>query len=196
MDMRQARWACIGILLVATAAACSGSAAPSVAPTVAPATELSPAPTETAAPSVAETAAAIESPVPSASREPLPSFDQAELDAYLTSSITLIDLADDDLVVDVWYVDPSTDEAIDLGSYALEATDQMTNQVPPGTYRLEFHQPAGSKTGSTCTIDVSGADGYVFAAVPGAVAVTRTGTNPRDVGDLFVTTSSLCGNGG
>ena len=133
-------------------------------------------------------------PAASKSHEPLPSFDQAELDTYLTSSITLLDLADGDLSVAVSYVDPSSSDAFDLGTYELESTDQMTNQVPPGTYRLVFHQPASSASGLTCTIEVTDSDGYVFAAVHEAIAVSRTGTAPKSVGELFVATSSLCGN--
>ncbi len=150
----------------------------------------SPSPAESAAPT--ETASPTDSPAPSTPSKPLPSIDQAELDAFLTSSITLVDLADDDLAVTVAYVDLSSNDAIDLGTYALASTEQMTNQVPAGTYRLEFRQPADRTTGPSCTIEVSDADGYVFAAVRGAIAVSRTGTKPKDARELFVATSSLC----
>lgn len=187
------------MILVIVVGACSGAAAPTAAPSipVAPA-EPSPSLAESVAPTQGATpidsAAPIDSPEPSASHKPLPSIDQAELDAYLTSSITLIDLADDDLSVTVSYADPSSNESIDLGTYALASTEQMTDQVPPGTYRLEFHQPGKSTTKQTCTIEVSDSDAYTFAAVKGAVAISRTGTKPKDVHDLFVSTSSLCGN--
>ena len=140
-----------------------------------------------------ETASSTDSPAPSTPSKPLPSIDQAELDAYLTSSITLIDLADADLAVTVSYVDPSSEESIDLGTYTLESTDQMTNQVPPGTYRLAFRQPANSAKGPTCTIEIKGSDGYVFAAVQDAIAISRTGVKPKDARELFISTSSLCG---
>jgi hypothetical protein len=199
MAARRIARAGFGIILVVVIAACSGAAATTVSPTglVTPAGPSS-SPVETATPTEStaptDSAAPTASPEPSASHKPLPSIDQAQLDAYLTSSITLIDLADDDLSVTVSYADPSSNESIDFGTYALASTEQMTNQVPPGTYRLEFHQPAKSTTKQTCTIEVSDSDAYTFAAVKGAVAISRTGTKPKNVRDLFVSTSSLCGN--
>ena len=197
MAARQLARAGLGIILVMVVGACSAAASPTAAPSAAPTTpvasaEPSPSPAETA--ESTETAAPTDSPAPSTSHKPLPSIDQAELDAYLTSSITLIDLADDDLSVTASYVDPSSNEAIDFGTYELGATEQMTHQVPPGTYRLEFHQPADSAAKQTCTIEISDADAYTFAAVSGAIAISRTGAKPKDVGELFVATSSLCGN--
>ena len=149
------------------------------------------APTESAVP--AETAAPTASPAPVKSHKPLPSIDQSELDAYLTSSITLIDLADGDLAVTVSYLDPDSAEAFDLGTYSLESLDQTTNQVPPGTYRLDFRQPANSATRTTCTIDIADASSYVFAALNDAIAISRTGHAPKTARELFVSTSSLCG---
>jgi len=197
MAARRIAWAGFGIVFVFVAGACAGAAAPTAAPTVAvaanpPAPSPSPALADLAVPSEAAQPSDSPAPISSASRAPLPSFDQAQLSAYLTSSITLIDLADDDLSVDVSYLDPSSDQSVSLGSYALGATDQMTNQVPPGTYRLVFHQPAGSSNGPICTIEVTDAGGYIFAAIPGAIAISRTGSRPKDAGDLFVATSSLC----
>ena len=68
----------------------------------------------------------------------------------------------------------------------------MTNSVPPGTYRLEFRQPADSVAGSSCTIEIGDTDGYVFAAVQDAVAISRTGIAPTEAKELFGATSSLC----
>lgn len=171
-------------------AACSGVAAP---PSV-PSASVGPSSAPVASPTPTEAVDPTESPAPSTSAKPRPSIDQAELDAYLTSSITLIDLADDDLVVIVSYVDPGSDDSFDLGTYTLASTEQMTNQVPPGTYRLGFRQPADSTSESTCTIEISDADSYVFAAVDGAIAISRAGATPTDARELFVATSALCGN--
>jgi hypothetical protein len=119
-------------------------------------------------------------------------IDLAELDAYLTSSITLLDLADDDLAATVTYLDPGSEASVALGTYTLGSMDQMTNSVPPGTYRLDFRQPPDSTTGPSCTIEIADAEGYVFAAVEDAVAISRTGTTQTDARELFVATSSLC----
>lgn len=180
--------ACAVAMFALAVAACGGGAAPtsvpsaSVGPSSAPV--ASPAPTAAVDPTG--------SPAPSTSAKPRPSIDQAELDAYLTSSITLIDLADGDLAVIVSYVDPSSSDSLDLGTYTLASTEQMTNQVPPGTYRLDFRQPADSPSGSTCTIEISDTDSYVFAAIDGAIAISRTAWTPTDARELFVATSTLC----
>lgn len=187
------------MVLALALAACSGAAAGPSEPAGATVTAPPPAPaTPSPAPPLATsvpiaTASPTAEPAPSKSPKALPSIDQAELDAYLTASITLIDLADDDLAVTVSYLDPDSEESIDLGTYALESMEQSTNQVPPGTYRLDFRQPASAATGPTCTIEIGDADNYVFAAVPDAVAVSRTGVKPKDARELFVSTSSLCG---
>lgn len=137
-------------------------------------------------------AAPTDSPAPSALAKPRPSIDQADLEAILTSSITLVDLADGDFVVTVAYIDTESDEAIDLGTYTLASMDQQTNQVPPGAYRLEFRQPASSATGPSCTIELGDADAYTFAAIEGAIAIAKAGEAPSDAAELFVATSSLC----
>jgi hypothetical protein len=194
----------VGVLFALVVAACTGTGAPATLTAVPAATEPptesrspsptfspSPSPIETAAPS--EAVAPTESPAPSKSFKPLPSIDQAELDAYMTSSITLIDLADDDLAVTVSYLDPESEQAFDLGTYLLEFSDQITNQVPQGTYRLDFRQPADSTTGASCTLEIGAADAYVFAALQDAVAISLTGAEPKDAGELFISTSPLCG---
>lgn len=183
------------IALAAILAACSGAPAPGQVAVASPTSSPIPSPSLEVAPSPspADTLAPPESPAPSGSAKPLPSIDQAQLDAIMTSSITLIDLADADLAVAVAYVDPDTAKPIDLGTYSLEFTDQLTNQVPPGTYRLDFRQPAASKTGTTCTIDIADGEVFTFAAIDGAVAISKAGVAPKAAGDLFVATSSLCG---
>jgi hypothetical protein len=172
-------------------AACSAAADPgsSVAPSVATTAEpiATPEPTLSAVPS--EPVATIEP-----SRRPRPSLDidAAEVDAYLTSSITFVDLADEDLAVIVTYIDPSSDTPFPLGTYRLDSMDQVTNEAPPGTYILEFHQPADTTSASTCTIEIADDDGYVFAALGDAIAIGSTGSTPTDSRELFVATSSLC----
>jgi hypothetical protein len=183
------------IALAAVVSACTAAPAASQAAAVSPVASptASPSPTASESAPPVETLAPTDPPAPTKSMKPLPSIDQAELDAIMTASITLIDLADADLSVTVGFVDPGSTKPIDLGTYALGSTDQLTNQVPPGTYRLEFRQPTDSKTGPTCTIKVADGDAFTFAAVDGAVAISKTGTVPKAVADLFIATSSLCG---
>lgn len=68
--------------------------------------------------------------------------------------------------------------------------------MPPGIYELNFRQPSTATGDASCTIEVGETDGYVFAALGDAIAVTRTGVTPTDAAELFVATSSLCDAGG
>jgi len=181
--------ACAVIMVALAVAACGGGAAPTSVPSAS--ANPTSAPVASAAPTEAVVPA--ESPTPSTSAIPRPSIDQAELDVFLTSSITFIDLADADLAVIVSYVDPSSDDSFDFGTYTLASSEQMTNQVPSGTYLLAFRQPPGSTSESTCKIEISDAESYVFAAVDGAIAISRAGATPTDARELFVATSTLCG---
>jgi hypothetical protein len=184
---RTAAIAVIALVIVA----CWGTAAPSAPPasgaTASPVPSASPAPATTVTPSAAPA-------TPSPSRKPRPSLDidPAELDAYMTSSITFLDLADEDLAVVVTYLDPDSDVPFPLGTFGLESMDQVTNDAPPGTYTLEFHQPADSASATSCTIQIADAEGYVFAALGDAIAITSSTTPPSTAGDLFVATSTLC----
>lgn len=180
--------------LLALLAACGGAAVSSSAPTASPATPApSSAPTATPAPLASETPSAVPaSPAPSPRVRPSLAIDLAELGAYLTSSITLVDLAETDLAVTVAYVDSDSGDSASLGTYTLGSMEQLTNSVPPGTYRLDFRQPADSPAGPSCTIEVGDADGYVFAAIENSVAIARTGAAPTETRELFVATSSLC----
>jgi hypothetical protein len=92
----------------------------------------------------------------------------------------------------VSFLDPSSGQASALGTYTLGASEQFSNDVPPGRYRFDFGEPAAGASGPSCTIDVPDQGAVTFTIVPGAVAVTRTGFTPAKAGDLFVATSSLC----
>lgn len=199
MATRHLAVAIVGLVLVLLVGACTAAATTTTVPTVpaslavASSSPVEPSlPAQSSAPSSA--VAPTEPPAPSVSHRPLPSIDQTELDTYLTSSVTLVDLADDDLSVAVSYLDPESKDAFDLGTYDLSSTEQMTDQVPPGTYQLVFRQGAGTTAAQTCTVEIGDADAFTFAAIPGAVAISRTGTKPKTADELFVATSSLCGN--
>jgi hypothetical protein len=112
--------------------------------------------------------------------------------ASFTATIRLLDLADDDLAVTVSFVDPNSPDPQALGTYTLGSSGQQSDAVPPGTYRLDFRQPSGSKTGPTCTITIKKGGVFTFVAVPGALAVSRKGYTPTKAADLFVPSSSLC----
>jgi hypothetical protein len=112
--------------------------------------------------------------------------------ALFTATLRVFDLADGDLAVDVAFIDPSSPTPESLGTYTVAPSGRQTAAVPPGTYRLEFHQPSASPTGSSCTITVKDGGLYTFIAVPGAIAVSQAGDVPGTAADLFVPTSPLC----
>ena len=187
-----ARTLAIGIATIALAA-CSASpgasspADPTAPPTLPPTAAPSPTPSPTEPPSTPE-------PSPSeaaASPKALPSIDQATLDAMLTSSITLLNLAEADLSVVVMYREAEAEAPFPLGEYILASTDQQTYEVPAGFYDLQFGH-AGSGAGDACTIALADGDAYTFVAVDGAVAIARAGDAPTQASELFVATSSLC----
>lgn len=193
------------LLLALTFAACSSggtasgapdgvaSAAPREAPTAAPVT-----PAPTTAPSTAPSTEGQPSPTIEATPRPRPSLDVdlEEVAAYLTAAITILDLSEEDLAVDVLYLDSSGGAPFPVGTYTVNSQEQSTNAVPPGIYELTFRQPSSAASGATCTIEVGETDGYIFAALGDAIAVTRTGVTPTDAAELFVATSSLCDAGG
>jgi hypothetical protein len=185
------------VAMAALIAACSGAAAsappPTSPPTATPAAATPATPATTPAPSIAIVASAPPAtPAPTSKPRPSLDIDLAELDAYMTSSITLLDLADEDLAVVVTYLDPGSDAPFPLGTFTLGSMDQVTNGAPPGAYTLEFHQPADSASATSCTIQIADEEGYVFAALGDAIAITSSATQPKTAGDLFVATSALC----
>ena len=176
--------------LLLLVAACSSTGAASPEP---------PAASDAAVPPSAEASASSApsqspTPTPDATPRPRPSLDVdlEEVAAYLTAGITLLDLADTDVAVDVTYLDPTSGEPFPVGTYTLEPEEQLSNSVPPGVYELTFRQPASSATGEACTIEVGETDTYVFATLGDAVAVTRADESPTDAAELFIATSSLC----
>ena len=192
----------IGLALVVALAACSAAAvqpaesAPNVVTATATPNPIV-SPTESATPLETAVPATPELTEPAESLGPAPtgSPDAAEIiDSYaamFTATIRLFNLADDDLAVTVSFVDPGSPEPQPIGTYTIARSGRQAAVVPPGTYRLEFHQSSAA-TGSTCTIAIKDAGLYTFIAVPGAVSVSRGGFHPTKARDLFVPTSSLC----
>jgi hypothetical protein len=180
--------------ITALIAACSGTTAASPPPSASPPNSAAPA----VAPPTSEPSVAVAPSVAPATARPTPKprpsldIDLDELDAYMTSSITLLNLTDDSLSVEVAYVDSAGGAPFPLGAFPLGSMDQVTNDAPPGTYTLEFHQPADSTSVTSCTIEIADAEGYVFAALGDAIAISSTAVTPGHAGDLFVATSSLC----
>lgn len=133
-------------------------------------------------------------PKPTQVGHPRPSIDPAQLAALLTASITLINLGDSNLAITVSIIDPtvSPPQTYQLGTYLLNSSEQVTESVPATTYQIVFHQPADAVVKSTCHLTVKDGDKVTFVAVPGGVAVSEPSFIPKTVGDLFVSTSSLC----
>ncbi len=189
--------ALLATVLVALLAACSGSSAssapvgavgsepPTTAAESSAASEPPASPTEVASASAPASA-------PAASKKPRPSIDAQEIAAVLTSSITLLDVADTDFSATVTYIDPSSGTKAALGTYVVGASEHLSESVPAGTYQIDFRLPSTARTTLTCTIAVKDGGAFTFVAVPGAIAVSRGVATPASAADLFVATSSLC----
>jgi hypothetical protein len=159
--LRAAATVALSAGLMACSAATGASPVASVAPASTPAPTATarghPEPTSSPSPTPTKPSRRANQPSP-ASPPAAPSIDQATLDAILTSSITLLNMADDELAVIVLYHETAGDTPYPLGSYSLAFTDQQTYDVPAGVYDLEFRQPAASKTGPICTIELGDAE--------------------------------------
>lgn len=165
---------------------------PTTVPSATSAVPASPAPDASAAPGSPAPVAPADPPATGSAR-PRPSIDPAQLAAFLTATITVIDVADADLAVTVSYVDQENGTATALGTYPVGALEQLTNAVAAGRYRLDFRLPAGGVSGPRCTIDIADMVAVRFiAASADAIAVTRTGTKPKTAADLLVSSSPLC----
>lgn len=180
--------ASLALLTLVAACSSAGGPMPSSAPS-ASAQRSTPEPTSSASPSAS-------TPAPTAESTPRPrpslDVDLDEVAAYMTAGITLLDLAETAVAVDVTYLDPTSGDPFPVGTYTLESQEQLSNSVPPGVYELTFRQPASSASGETCTIEVGETDTFVFAALGDAVAVARADQTPTDAAELFIATSSLC----
>ena len=118
-------------------ASSSPSATPiAAAPTAHPTPSFSPAAAKSTAPSRVP-------PSPArASRAPGPSVDPSAIAAYLTATITLLDLSDAGLAVGVTYIDPASGQTADLGTYSLASSERLSNSVPPAGIGSTCARPA------------------------------------------------------
>jgi hypothetical protein len=162
------------------------TAAPTEQPTLAP-TEPPTAP-PTAPPTEPPTEGP-PTPTPDPNATPRPTA--LDIAPYLTSQVTVVNLADTSLALTVALLDPdSTDEYV-IGTFDL-APDQVTTQsVIPALFRIDFAYGGGPVTAS-CSINIADGEQLQFAVVATGIVMASNGTEPADAAEMIVATSARC----
>ncbi|HWH37009.1 MAG TPA: hypothetical protein VNT28_04455 [Candidatus Limnocylindrales bacterium] len=164
------------------------SLAPAASPT--PFAQLTtPPPTATASPSPPP--AVTPTPDPDATPTPTP----LDILPFLTSEITVVNLAEQQLALTVTLLDPESSDEFALGTYEVEPLQVTTQSIVPTRFRLEFAFTGGGSAG-TCTIDVGDGEQIHFAVIETGVALVSSTGEPADPAELVVATSSRCQAGG
>ena len=109
---------------------------------------------------------------------------------FLTSEVTVVNLAQSELSVAVTLLDPESEDEFTVGTYELQPLQVTHQAVIPARLRLDF-ELAGSETQS-CAIDIAEAEQVQFAVIESGVAVTTSGEEPVDAAEMIVATSSRC----
>jgi hypothetical protein len=110
---------------------------------------------------------------------------------FLTSEITVVNLAEQQLALKVTLLDPDSTDEFSLGTYELEPLQVTTQSVVPTRFRLEFAFSGGGSAG-TCTIDIEEGDQVQFAVIETGIAITSSAAEPEDPAEMVVATASRC----
>jgi hypothetical protein len=119
--------------------------------------------------------------------EVLPSIASANNDA----TITVFNLSDGDITINVSALDPKTGKYGMSLPYSVGVNDRIWRVVSVGQYQIKA-QLVSPTTALSCVVTIKGRNLFTFVAVPGAIAITRAGYTPTNAADLFMPTSSLC----
>lgn len=109
------------------------------------------------------------------------------------AEVSALNLAEDPVTVTFAFVDEDTDEAEVINEVVLASFESTAQMVPELTYDISFVLDGGADLG-TCRIAIRPGDVVQFMVVELGVAIVRDGDTSTDHDDLFVATSSLCGN--
>jgi hypothetical protein len=153
-----------------------GTPAPSAEPTASP----SPAPTRTAAPEPTPT------PDPDATPTPSP----IDVLPYLTSEVTVVNLAAAALSVTVTLVDTASPDEYEVGTFEVQPEQTTSQLIVPSRFRLEF--AIGGSEVASCTIDVADGEQLQFAIVESGAVLASSAGEPDDAAEMVVATSSRC----
>jgi hypothetical protein len=188
---------CVGCISVSPAGTASPAASQPATTLVVP--TASPAPTPTAQPTAPrtvtrapETPTAEVTPDPNITPDPNATAAPTPVDVlpFLSSEITILNLATQRLSVTVALVDAESSEEYVVGTFDVEP-EQVTSQlVVPARLRLAF-MLGGADLG-TCTLDVVEGEELQFATVGTGVVFASNGPEPADAADMIVATAARC----
>lgn len=177
-------------VLVAALVGCTSINAPSASPTQE--ATPTPSPTQTPAPTLSPTPAEpTQAGTPDPNATPRPTL--VDLLPFLSSQITVVNLADEPLTLTVTLVDPDSTDEYEVGTFEVQPLQVTTQSIIPSRFRLDFDVAGGSAADvATCTIDIAEGEQIQFAVVPTGVAMSTSGIEPEDPAEMVVATSSRC----
>lgn len=167
---------------------------PPAQPTAIPTSSAQPPVTPTAEPTPRPTIAPTEPPSGTPDPDASPRPTSVDLAPYLTSEITVLNLAASELSVTVTIVATDGPGEYELGTFDLQP-EQVTSQAVVATrYRLDFALAEGGDAG-VCTIDVADGEQLQFAVIEGGIVLAGNGPEPTTSAEMLVATSSRCAAG-
>jgi hypothetical protein len=110
---------------------------------------------------------------------------------FLSSEMTVVNLADEAIALKVTLLDTDSDGSYEVGTFSVEPLQVTTQAIVPTRLRLEFTSPIGAHIG-TCTIDVAEGEAIQFAVIGNGIAITTNGAEPADAAEMSVATASRC----
>ena len=174
-----------------TATAAPPTPAPTPPPTECCPTTATPAPEPSATQEPTVTPQATPAGTPDPNATPAPT--KLDILPFLSSEMTILNLADQELSVTATLIDPDNGEEFVVGTFELSPLQVTSQAVVPTRLRLDFDFPGGGDADAgTCTIDVENEEEIQFAAIAGGVAITTGAIEPADPAELLVATASRC----
>jgi hypothetical protein len=146
-----------------------------------------PPPTPTMLPTPTDEPAPTSPVTPDPNATPAPT--RLDVLPYLTSEVTVVNLADAGVEVTVTLVDADSADEFEIGTFELAPLQVTSQAVVPARYRLDFNLGGGNE--ETCTIDI-GDEELQFAVIESGIAITTSGAEPDDPAEMVVATSSRC----
>lgn len=176
--------------------ACSTSGGPTATPPITPDPTVVPTASPEATPSVAPTlpptATPSEPPGPTPTPDPdaTPTPSPIDVLPYLSSEVTVVNLAAAMLSVTVTLVDTASPDEYTVGTFELQPEQTTSQLILPSRFRLDFE--IGGSAVATCTIDIADGEELQFAVIESGAVITTSGGEPPDAAEMIVATASRC----
>jgi hypothetical protein len=176
----------VALMAVACISYQAATPAPTTVPTAAPTQPPTLPPT---APPTAPPTEGPPTPTPDPNATPRPTA--VDIAPYLTSQVTVVNLADTPLSLTVALLDPDSTQEYVIGTFEVQPDQVTTQSVIPALFRLDFDYSEGASAGS-CSINIADGEQLQFAAISTGIVMTSNGTEPDDPAEMLVATSTRC----